>query len=71
MTSKRTYRRWALVAALGIFTSASAGLSGCYGLHPYAHHGYANGCGVHSQRCDRPDHHKQQRRHRGDHHRGR
>ena len=71
MTSKRTYRRWTMVAALGILTSASAALFGCYGLHPYAHHGYVNRCGVHSQRCDRPYHQKEPRRHRDDHHRGR
>jgi hypothetical protein len=68
MKSKRRCRRWTMVAALGILASASAGLSGCYGLHPYAHHRYDNRCGAHSQRCDRPYHHKQHRRDRGDHH---
>jgi len=71
MTWKRYYRRWTMVAALAILTSASAGLSGCYGLHPYAHHRYENSCGTHSQRCDRPDHHRGRRQHRGGHHRGR
>ena len=71
MTSKRCYRRWTMVAALGILMSASAGLSGCYGLHPYAHHRYENSCGGHSQRLDRPHHHKGHRRDRGGHLRGR
>lgn len=66
MRSRHWYRRWALVAALGILASASAGLTGCYGPHPYAHHRYESRCGVHSHRCDRPHHHKGHRRHQGD-----
>ncbi len=67
----RRYRRWAMVAALGLLVSTSAGLSGCLGLHHYAHHRYDNDRGVQSQRCDRPHHHRGHRRHRGDRHRGR
>jgi len=70
MTSGR-YRRWTMLAALGILVSTSAGLSGCYGLHHHAHHRYDNDCGAHEERCDRPYHHKGHRRHRGASHHGR